>query len=110
MTPSISATSLARKAEHVAQDEHGALTRRESLQPGNEREPDRFSRFVSSLGLLDAVGDAFEQDVWIGLEPDGLAEASRRRRHGGSLRRRLECARPPAAIAQRVQQRFVAIR
>ena len=40
------------EGEHVAQDEHGALTRGKSLQPGNEREPDRLSRFVSSLGLL----------------------------------------------------------
>ena len=40
------------EGEHVAQDEHRALPRRESLQPGNEREPDRFPRLVTSLRLL----------------------------------------------------------
>ena len=38
--------------EHVAQDEHSALPRREPLQPGNEREPDRFPRLVASFRLL----------------------------------------------------------
>ncbi len=40
------------EGEHIAQDEHGALARRKALQPGDEREPDCFSRFVASLGLL----------------------------------------------------------
>jgi hypothetical protein len=40
------------EGEHVAQDEYGALSRRESLQAGDECKSDRFSRFVASFGLL----------------------------------------------------------
>jgi hypothetical protein len=98
------------EGEHVAQDEHGALARRQSLQPGNEREPDRLPRLVASLGLLQAIGHAFEQDVREGLEPDRLAEASRRRRRGGPAGGACGAGgrRPRARSA--FSERFVAIR
>src|SRR5205809_1036869 len=58
------------ESEDVAQYQDRAVTRRQALQSGDERESDRLPRFVPSLGLKCVIGNAFEQNVWVGLEPD----------------------------------------
>ena len=41
---------LRREVEHLAQDQHGALARRQVLERGDERELDALARLVPSLG------------------------------------------------------------
>jgi hypothetical protein len=62
------------KSQHVAQDEHCTLARREPLKSGHECESDRFARLVPGLRLLRAVSQAFEQDVRVRLEPNRFAK------------------------------------
>ena len=53
-----SATSRAGEAEHVAQDQHGALARRQVLQRGDERELDALALLVAGLGPASASVEA----------------------------------------------------
>ena len=74
---SISATSAARKPEHVAQHEHRPLLRRQVLEADDERQRDRLLGLVARLGAGSVVRDPLEQHVGVGLEPDRLAVAGR---------------------------------
>ena len=89
-------------AEHVAQHEHGALAGRHALQPGDEREADGLARLVAGVGPVGAVGQALEQRVGVGLQPDRLAQPGRAPARWPG-RQRPAVARPPGAVAQRVQ-------
>jgi hypothetical protein len=72
----------AREAEYIAQHKSGALERRQPLQPGDERERGRLLRLVARRRTGCGVGQAFEEDVRVGLEPERLGAARRRRRLG----------------------------
>ena len=82
--------------EHVAQHEHRALARGQVLEAGDERERDRLAQLVARLRAGRGVGDALQQRVRVGLEPQRLAAAGRLgRRHrpfvarcAGAARRR----------------------
>ena len=87
------------EAEHVTQDEHRALLWRQPLQPRRERERDRLALLVARVGPGCDVGDAVEQHVGVGLEPDGLGPAARL----GHVLHRLDPPRSPRAGPQRVQ-------
>ena len=91
---------LGAEAEHVAQHEHRALLRREVLQADDERQRDRLFGLVARLRSGSLVGDAVEQDVWVGLEPDRLAVAGRL----GHLGHPLEVFRSAPARPQGVQR------
>jgi hypothetical protein len=71
-----------REAEYIAQHKRGALQRRQLLQPGDKRERGRLLRLVARRRIGGGVGQAFEEDVRVGLEPDRLGAARRRRRLG----------------------------
>jgi hypothetical protein len=75
------------EAEDIAQHEHRALAGRQGLESDHERELDRLLRLVSCVRPRRRVGDSFEQDVGIGLEPDRLDPTCRLRRvtHGWYL-------------------------
>ena len=66
---------LRRPVEHVAQDQHRALARREQLDHGQERELDRLAREQRRVRLL--VGR--QQRVRVGLQPRDVAERAQRR-------------------------------
>jgi hypothetical protein len=87
------------EAEHVAQDEHRALSRRQVVQGGRERQADRLLELVARLGPGRRVGDRVEQRVRVRLQPQRFATAGGFRRRGDRLHR----ARPTALVAQRVQ-------
>ena len=72
-------------AEHVAQHQHGPLLRRHPLQAGDEGEADRLLRLVAGVGPGGAVGQALEQRVGVGLQPDRLGPARRLRGVGGRV-------------------------
>ena len=72
----------AREAEHVAQDQHGALARRQVLERGDERELDALALLVASLGRGEAVLEA-EPLVRVRLDPDRLDERLGRGRRAG---------------------------
>jgi hypothetical protein len=91
------------EAEHVAQHEHDPLARREPLEAGDEREPDRLARLVARIRLARAVDDALEQSVGVGLEPERLAATGGLRRPRSLVGRRRQLGRPPPPIAQRVE-------
>jgi len=63
--------------EHIAQDEHGELARRQDLKSGHERQGDRLGLFVPSLGSERHVHHILEKGVGEGFEPDDLAHARR---------------------------------
>ena len=88
------------EAEHVAQHEHRALLRREMLKADDERQRDRLFRLVARLRSGSLVGDALEQDVWVGLEPDRLAVAGRL----GHLGHPLQVFRAAPARPQGIQR------
>ncbi len=90
-------------AEHVAQDEHRTLLRREVLQADDEGQCDRLPGLVASLGAGSRVGDPLEEHVGIGLEPDRLVPA---RRLGQRARRPLVGAAParPQGIERAVRR------
>ena len=67
---SVSATSPRREAEHLAQDQHGALARRQVLERGDERQLDALALLVARLGRRLAVADAVAL-VRVRLQPDG---------------------------------------
>src|SRR4029453_18917809 len=58
-----------REAEHVAQDQHGALAAREVLERRDERELDRLALLVASVGRGIPAGEA-DALVRIGVDPD----------------------------------------
>ena len=62
-----------REAEHLAQDERGALARRQELQGDDEGQLDALALLVARVGsgALVALGRAL---VGIGLDPDRLDE------------------------------------
>ena len=64
-------------AEHVAQDEHRTLLRREVLQADDEGQCDRLPGLVARLRPGSRVGDPLEEHVGVGLEPDRLVPARR---------------------------------
>ena len=55
MVSSVAAHSLAREAEHLAQDQRRALVRRQVLERGDERELDALALLVARLGRGVAV-------------------------------------------------------
>ena len=59
------------EAEHVAQDQHRALTRRQVLERRHERQLHALALLVTSLGPGEAVR---EGAVGVGLDPDRLRE------------------------------------
>jgi hypothetical protein len=97
LTSSISATSLAPNPSNVAQHQHRPLARGEALQPRDERERDRLLGLIARVGPGRAVGDPFEHQVRVGLEPERLGDPRRR----GQVGPRLD--RAAAGVAQRVQ-------
>ena len=64
------------KPEHVAQDQHGALARRQVLQRGDERQLDALALLVARLGPGDAVAEA-QALVGVGLDPHRFDERRR---------------------------------
>ena len=86
------------KAEHVPQDEHCALLRREVLQPGDKRQGGGFLGLVPGFRPRRPVGDPLEQDVGVGLEPDRFSGAARL----GQFGHRLEPLWPARARPQGV--------
>ncbi len=88
------------EAEHVAQDEYGALARREVLQTRHERERDGLLGLVARRGTRRRIGNPLEQRVRVRLEPRDLGEALRRM---ANRRRGRHFHRPAAAVTQRVQ-------
>src|SRR5207302_8518575 len=59
------------EAEHVAQDQHRALARRQVLERRHERQLHALALLVAGLGRGVAVCDRV---VWIGLDPHRLHE------------------------------------
>ena len=90
-----------RPAEHVAQDQHRPLLRRQELDRRDERQLDRLPRDDLGLRLLVARRDPLEQVVRIRLQPRDLGQRLRRRMGPSD-------ARPRGSSASR--QAFVAIR
>ena len=88
------------EAEHVAQHEHRALLRREVLEADDERQRDRLLGLVARLRSGRVVGDALEQHVGVGLEPDRLAAARRL----GHLGHPLQVLRAAPARPQGIQR------
>jgi hypothetical protein len=90
------------EAEDVAKDEHGALTRRQMLERGDERELDALALLVAGLGARAPVlqSDAI---VGIGLHPrrfdQRLARAVVRVGHG----RVIDREHPLGPASQRLQ-------
>jgi cytochrome d ubiquinol oxidase subunit II len=68
--------------EHVAQDQHGPLPRRQPLHRGDEGQRDRLVGLVPGLGAGCGVGQVLERVVREGLEPGHLAEPGRLGRRG----------------------------
>jgi hypothetical protein len=60
---------LGRPPEHVAEDQHGPLSRREELDRGQERDLDRLPGDDHRLRLIVARRDPLEQVIRIGLQP-----------------------------------------
>ena len=89
------------ESQHIPQDQHRALPRRQQLQGRDERDRDRFGRFVARLRAGRGVGEPLEQDVGIGFQPRHLAQPGR----GGKLYPggRPGHRRSPARRAQRVK-------
>ncbi len=87
-------------AEHVAQHEHGALTGRHALEPGDEGQAHGLPGLVAGVGAVGAVGQALEQRVGVGLQPDRLAPARRLRLGRAAGGRHV---RPAGVVAQRVE-------
>ncbi len=87
------------EAEHVAQEQHGPLPRRQPLHRGDEGQRDRLACLVPGLRSWFGGGQPLEQVVRTGLEPGRLAEP------GGLGRRRARRHRPlaPAHRAPHVQ-------
>jgi len=86
--------------EHVAQDEHGALLRRQVLQTNDERQRDRLPGLVTGLRSRSCVGDALEQDIGVGLNPDRLAVPG----WLGQAAQPLQLFRAAPARAQRIER------
>jgi hypothetical protein len=88
------------ETEHVAQHEHRSLLRREVLEPRDKGQRRRFLGLVAGVRTRGVVGDAVEQDVGVGLEPDRLGAACRLgdRRHSPGL------LRAASARPQRVER------
>ena len=63
--------------EHVAQDQHGPLPRRQPLHRGDEGQRDRLARLVAGLRTWFGGGQPLEQVVRTGLEPGHLADPGR---------------------------------
>ena len=82
---------LGRPAEHVAQDQHRPLSRRQVLDRGEERELDRLARDDDGAGLVLRRRGRLEQPVGVGLQP---RELGGRPTAGGRVGRR---RRPAAA-------------
>jgi hypothetical protein len=69
------------------------------LDGGDERQRDRLLGLVSRLGTGGKVRRPLEQEIRVGLEPDGLGPAG----WLGRLERRLGRRRAARAVAERVQ-------
>ena len=67
---------LGGEAEHLAQDQHRPLARRQVLHRGDEGELDRLALLVAGVGGGVAVLD-LERLVGVGLEPDLLGRPAR---------------------------------
>ena len=64
-------------AEDVAQHQHRALLRRQMLEAGDEGQRDPLARLVARLRAGSLVGDSFEEEVGVRLEPERLVPAGR---------------------------------
>ena len=73
MVSSVSATSRRGESEHLAEDEHRALPRRQVLQCRDEGKLDGLALLVASLGRRVAVRDA-QPLVRVRLDPHRLDE------------------------------------
>jgi hypothetical protein len=93
---------LGREAEHVAEQEHGALRSREVLQGRDERELDGLTLLVASLGGGVSV---LQPDglVRVGLHPDRLSERFPRFVAGVGGMTVLDREASPAPSCQRVE-------
>jgi hypothetical protein len=63
------------EAEHVAKHERCSLSGWEVLERCDERQLDRFSGLIARVGSRRSVEDALQQNVWVGLDPGGLADS-----------------------------------
>jgi hypothetical protein len=98
-----------RPVEHLAQDEHRALARRQELDHGEERQLDRLAPDHGRVRLLARRRDLglLEQPVGIGLQPRQVAEGAERRhpppvaldRVEAGVRRDLVEPRPEPVVA-----------
>jgi cytochrome bd ubiquinol oxidase subunit II len=75
--------------EHVTQDQHGPLPRRQPLHRGDEGQRDRLARLVAGLRTWFGGGQPLEEVVRTGLEPGHLAEPGRLGRRGARRHRPL---------------------
>src|SRR6185312_11101228 len=78
--------------EHVAQDQHGPLPRRQPLHRGDEGQRDRLARLVAGLRTWFGGGQPLQQVVRTGLEPGHLAEPGRLGRRRARRHRPLAAA------------------
>ena len=72
-----------RPAEHVADDQRRALSRRQDLQGGEERELDRLALDDDRVRLLVARRDLVQQPVRVRLQPRHLGEGVQHRHPPG---------------------------
>src|SRR5205807_8418489 len=66
------------EAEYVAEDQNRALSARDVLQGGDERELDAFALLVTGIGRRELILE-FGAQVRVRLQPDGLDEWLRQR-------------------------------
>ena len=95
---------LGRVAEHLAQDQHGALARREVLERGDERELDALAQLVARLGPGEPVLQA-ELLVRVRLDPDGLRQRHARAVVGIGGRPEVDRQHPLGAPPDHVERR-----
>ncbi len=88
-----------RVAEHVAEHQDGPLAGRQVLQGGDERQLDGLLGVVAGFRPGRGVGQAVEQHVGVGLDPDRVGHAGGL----GRLGHHRHLPRAAAAVAQRVQ-------
>ena len=96
---SVSADLLGREAEHLAQDQHGALGRRQVLEGDDEGQLDALALLVAGVRGGEPVLDA-ELLVRVGLDPDRLDQRLARAARGDRPRARSPRAAPASAGAR----------
>jgi hypothetical protein len=82
------------ETEDIAQDQGGALARRQDLESGHERQRDGFPRFVHALRAGGHAFEIVEQCVRVWLEPDRFPQARRLRQVRRLLHRGLHLRAP----------------